>query len=172
MLNKKDSSIEISQPFRGISKLSRTVDYFVTSHSVFAFTFASVSLLYPQAFSLFCKTPIISDSVTSDCIRLSSPFIFGFALFAYKSLRFPNEVRYEIAQVFAVSVSLATLVYLFVQGLGRWNNLLLLNSGVFAYVGFGYGIIVYAFGKKAFDREGSGTDDEKERFLKYMTSMV
>jgi hypothetical protein len=138
-----------------LSLSSRHLDFFVRFHACVAFAFASVALFFPETFSYFTKDPsaVSADSVAGDAIRWSSPFIYGFACFAWASLSFPAAVRLSIAKIYIASFSLATTVGLWVQTNGRWNGYHAINLICFGSLAIGYGVFTVS-APHAFERPG------------------
>ncbi|CAD7963845.1 unnamed protein product [Amoebophrya sp. A25] len=131
-------------PF-SVPGLAWYADCYVAMHAFFALSFASVALFLPEMFSLFCNMEIPADSVAADCIRWSSPFIFGFGFLAITSLYLDVQARTYIARVYVASFVIAVCSGCRAQSTGRWNSLHPLNIAIFASLAVGYLVLLVSF---------------------------
>ena len=69
---------ELSRPLSGASLASKALDLFVISHTMTAASFATLMLVFPEAFSYLVENPENFTAITSDSIRWACPFVFGF----------------------------------------------------------------------------------------------
>lgn len=142
-------------PFNGNSRASKYIDYFVALHAFFAFSFATLSLFVPQAFSMFANESYNNQTIAADATRLSAPFIYGFSFFAIRSLFLDKRARVEMACIFAVCLLMASAVCIWVQVQGRWEVSFVWNTIVFAGIGSSYTFILLVF-RDGFDRAQMG----------------
>lgn len=126
---------------QGVSTASKLLDAFVCMHAIVALSFASVMLFLPTAFSLFVKAATV-DPLTTDSIRWSSPFVFGFGILAALSLQMPGQSRILIAMMYAASFTIAVGTGIWVQTTGRWNSMHPINIALFGSLAVASGRVV------------------------------
>ena len=129
-------------PFGGSTFLSQVVDTYVTIHAAVAILFASVALFLPSVFGFFTldSTSFAFDSVSSDAVRWSAPFVYGFGFLAASSLYFPSGVRQIVSKIFAVAFLIATASGTYIQQQGRWKGEHILFPILFGTLGLCYGL--------------------------------
>ena len=82
----------------------------------------------------------------------ASPFVFGFSFLAATSLSFSPRDRIRVAQIYAMSFTLATAVGISVQANGRWNSYHPINIALFASLAIAYVFFLAFEDSRAFYR--------------------
>lgn len=136
--------------FQGVSLPSRLIDAFVLTHSLCAISFASAMLCMPSLFGLFITADEL-PAYAMDSIRWASPFVYGYGVLAAVSLTMHAEDRWKVACMYALTLGMAVPIGCWVQSTGRWNQLHILNIGLFATLSATYAVVASTY-PHAFDR--------------------
>lgn len=124
--------------FGGSTFASKVLDLFVVFHSIGALAYGSIMILKPQVFGALTVAGEFPP-VAQDTIRISGPFVIGFGILAGMSLRMRGPERWKIASMYAVALSVAVMVSILNQAMGRWNAVTLLAPLGFASLAAPYG---------------------------------
>lgn len=124
----------------GPTLVSKGLDVFVAFHSAAALAFASIMALKPQTFGALTVTGDLPP-LAQDIIRMSAPFVIGFGILAAMSLRMRAPERWKIACIYTLALSVAFMVSILNQLMGRWNATNWLAPWGFASLASCYGIM-------------------------------